>query len=67
MLAEENEQVVEDFLRNHPQFTVRPVSEELGAELGAKVSRDGYLRLYPHQHGTDGFFGACLVLGSKKA
>ena len=40
---------------------MRPVAEELGAELGAKVSRGPFLRLAPHTHGTDGFFGAILL------
>lgn len=61
ILRDENEDVIEDFLARHPEFSVRPVSEELGAELGEKVSRGGFLRLFPHQHGTDGFFGAILV------
>ena len=62
VLREENEAVVEDFLSRHPGWTVRPVAEELGPELGAKVSQGGpYLKLAPHLHGTDGFFGAILV------
>jgi 16S rRNA (cytosine967-C5)-methyltransferase len=61
LLREENEAVVEAFLKEHPEFQVRPVAELLGAELGAKVTRGGFLRLFPHQHGTDGFFGAVLV------
>jgi 16S rRNA (cytosine967-C5)-methyltransferase len=61
VLREENEAVVEDFLAKHPDFSVRPVTEELGPELGAKVSRGPFLRLAPHLHGTDGFFGAILV------
>ncbi|WP_407660006.1 RsmB/NOP family class I SAM-dependent RNA methyltransferase [Hyalangium gracile] len=61
ILREENEAVVEDFLARHPDFSVRPVTEELGPELGAKVSRGPFLRLAPHLHGTDGFFGAILV------
>ncbi len=61
VLREENEAVVEDFLSRHPDFSVRPVSEELGPELGAKVSRGPFVRLAPHTHGTDGFFGAILV------
>jgi 16S rRNA (cytosine967-C5)-methyltransferase len=61
ILREENEAVVEDFLARHPDFSVRPVTEELGPELGAKVSRGPFLRLAPHTHGTDGFFGAILV------
>ncbi|WP_338867375.1 RsmB/NOP family class I SAM-dependent RNA methyltransferase [Myxococcus stipitatus] len=61
VLREENEAVIEDFLSRHPEYTVRPVAELLGAELGAKVGPGPYLRLAPHSHGTDGFFGAVLV------
>ncbi|HEX8822474.1 MAG TPA: RsmB/NOP family class I SAM-dependent RNA methyltransferase [Archangium sp.] len=67
VLREENEAVVEDFLAKHPDFSVRPVTEELGAELGAKVSQGGpFLRLAPHLHNTDGFFGAILVRAKSK-
>ncbi|KFE63160.1 RsmB/NOP family class I SAM-dependent RNA methyltransferase [Hyalangium minutum] len=61
VLREENEAVVEDFLSRHPNFSVRPISAELGPELGEKVSQGPFLRLAPHLHGTDGFFGAILV------
>jgi 16S rRNA (cytosine967-C5)-methyltransferase len=61
VLREENEAVVEDFLARHPDYSVRPVAEELGPELGAKVGPGPFLRLAPHLHGTDGFFGAILV------
>lgn len=61
LLREENEDVVQDFLRAHPGFQVRPASAQLGEAIGAKVTREGFLRLFPHLHGTDGFFGAILV------
>lgn len=61
ILREENEAVVEDFLSRHPDYSVRPVSEELGPELAEKLGPGPYLRLAPHLHGTDGFFGAILV------
>ncbi|MBI3185912.1 MAG: SAM-dependent methyltransferase [Myxococcales bacterium] len=61
VLREENEAVVERFLSRHPELRLIPVEEVLGASLGPKVSRGGYLRLYPHLHGTDGFFGAILA------
>lgn len=61
VLREENEAVIEHFLKHHPEFSVRPVAEQLGPELGAKVSVGPYLRLAPHTHQTDGFFGAILV------
>ncbi|AKQ67548.1 Sun protein [Myxococcus hansupus] len=61
VLREENENVVEDFLAKHPDFSVKPVVELLGPELGEKVGPGPFLRLAPHTHGTDGFFGAVLV------
>lgn len=60
VLREENEGVVEEFLRRHSEYSVLPAVEVLGPGL-ARTTRDGFLRLAPHLHGTDGFFGAVLV------
>jgi 16S rRNA (cytosine967-C5)-methyltransferase len=60
VLREENEEVVASFLARHPEFSVMPITRRLG-ELGEKLGRDGFLRLAPHLHGTDGFFGAILA------
>ncbi len=60
ILKEENEDVVAAFLASHPDFEVMPAGDVLGPELGPKVTRGGFLRTYPHRHGTDGFFGAVL-------
>ncbi|MEW5739150.1 MAG: RsmB/NOP family class I SAM-dependent RNA methyltransferase [Myxococcota bacterium] len=60
LLTEENEGVVRDFLASHPDFEVTPATPWLGEALAARTTRDGMLRLYPHRHGTDGFFGAVL-------
>jgi 16S rRNA (cytosine967-C5)-methyltransferase len=67
VLSEENEKVIEAFLARNPDFSVKPASDELGQELGEKVTRNGFLRLFPHVHGTDGFFGAILVRGAANA
>lgn len=61
VLREENEAVVEDFLAHHPDFSLKPAAERLGPVAGTDTTSGGYLRLYPHRHGTDGFFGALLV------
>lgn len=61
ILRAENEDVLQDFLGRHPEFSVMPVSELLGAELAESLGVGPYLRLAPHLHGTDGFFGAVLV------
>jgi 16S rRNA (cytosine967-C5)-methyltransferase len=60
VLREENEDVVATFLASHGEFEVMPAEAVLGSELGPKVTRNGFLRTWPHLHGTDGFFGAVL-------
>ncbi len=58
LLRAENDAVVERFCARHPDF----LEEDAGAVLAAQgIALPGRrLRLYPHVHGTDGFFGACL-------
>ncbi len=60
LLQEENEAIVEAFLSANPGFTLVDcdgVFEQQKIDL-----RTGkYLRLTPHQHGTDGFFAAVMV------
>lgn len=57
--VEEDEAVVADFISRHPEFVV-----ENGAELfpdwADLFDGSGYLRVWPHRHGTDGFFAARL-------
>lgn len=65
LLREENEGVVENFLASHPDFELVPATPWLGEELAPKVTRGGMLRLFPHRHETDGFFGAVLVRKGK--
>ncbi len=65
LLREENEGVIEHFLAGHPEFSVTPATPWLGESLAAQTTRDGMLRLYPHRHDTDGFFGAVLVRKAK--
>lgn len=54
VLREENEERVAHFLERHPGWRVLPSPT-------APETRSGpFLSLSPHQHGTDGFFGAIL-------
>jgi 16S rRNA (cytosine967-C5)-methyltransferase len=56
--AAENDAVVDAFLSRHPDFTlVRPTLAD------TLLDARGFLRTFPHRHGTDGFFGAVLVRG----
>lgn len=61
LLRDENEAVIEAFLAKHPEFSVADAAKWLGAEVAAKTTTNGMLRLFPHRHDTDGFFGAVLV------
>lgn len=61
ILREEDEDIVADFLGTHPEFSVYPAEKLLPPEVAPKVVRNGFLRLFPHLHNTDGFFGAVLL------
>src|SRR5260370_25472046 len=61
LLPEENEAVVESFLRESPHFTTASV-QEAPEEVRALLDARGYLRCWPHRHDTDGFFAARLEL-----
>ena len=61
LLREENEEVVEGFLKENPQWRLQPASEILGEDRADEIGEAGVLRLYPHLHGTDGFYAAVLT------
>jgi len=59
ILRAENEAVVERFVDAHPAFAPLSCGEILAAQrIG--LAADERLRLWPHLHGTDGFFAAAL-------
>src|SRR5688572_28995938 len=59
ILSEENEAIADDFSRARPQF--RPLScDELLAAQRISLRSGERLRLWPHRHGTDGFFAAAF-------
>jgi 16S rRNA (cytosine967-C5)-methyltransferase len=60
VLNDENDAVVSDFLAAHPEFEPEP-ADALPPTLAKELSagRPG-LSLYPHIHGTDGFYMAAL-------
>ena len=67
LLPQENEAIAQAFSTANPDFSVLPVADVL---LGLKVSEAAslcsgtggeFLRLWPHRHGTDGFFAATWV------
>ena len=66
VLPEENEQIAAAFSATHPGFKSVPVASLLEALKVANAAQlctpDGlYLRLWPHRHGTDGFFASVWI------
>ena len=59
VLHEENEAVVDAFRSAHPQFQALSCAELLAAQR-IEVGAGERLRLWPHLHGTDGFFAAAF-------
>jgi 16S rRNA (cytosine967-C5)-methyltransferase len=60
VLREENDDVVERFLRERPGFVVMTLKEILGKARATELGDGTFLRLLPHVHDTDGFFAAVL-------
>jgi 16S rRNA (cytosine967-C5)-methyltransferase len=64
LLPQENEDIANAFTQAHSDFVALPVMEELTRLKIAQADRlcsGNYLRLWPHRHGTDGFFAAIWV------
>ena len=66
VLPEENEQLAQAFSMSHPDFVPLNVAEELTRlkvnDAAGLCNGEGlHLRLWPHRHGTDGFFAAAWV------
>lgn len=58
---EEGEQVVEGFLRATDEFVSGMADGLLPDAASGMVTKEGYMRSYPHLHGTDGFFAARIT------
>ena len=60
MEPEENEQVIQGFLQNHPEFDIFRPEPALSAECQPLLTPEGFLKTSPHPHRMDGFFTAAL-------
>jgi 16S rRNA (cytosine967-C5)-methyltransferase len=61
LLRDENEAIAEAFGAAHPDFIPLPADEALAAahvDRASELVDNGYLRLWPSRHATDGFFAA---------
>jgi 16S rRNA (cytosine967-C5)-methyltransferase len=67
LIYQENQGVVEEFLAANPNFELKDPKEVLrdsfpamdNLPIGASANSKWW-QLFPHLHGTDGFFGAIL-------
>jgi 16S rRNA (cytosine967-C5)-methyltransferase len=57
---EENEKIIEEFLRRHPEFEIDETMRERLPEKVKPYVKNGQLQILPHYFGTDGFFIAAL-------
>jgi 16S rRNA (cytosine967-C5)-methyltransferase len=55
---EEGEAVVAAFMENNPDYRLENAVDYLPRFVGSPLSRNGFLKTYPHRHGSDGFFSA---------
>ena len=63
ILDEENKEIAEAFLAGHPQFRLVPAADVLRKErIDLKMLE--YFEVWPHIHGTDGFFAAVFERGA---
>jgi len=60
IMKEEGEGVIDDFLASHGDFILEPAIFKGGDNSRRLVCGRGFLKVYSHMHGTDGFFAAKL-------
>ena len=63
-LPEENQEIIERFLADHPRYTLLNCTELL-VQQKIQLDTGKFLQLSPSLHGTDGFFAAALELAGK--
>jgi 16S rRNA (cytosine967-C5)-methyltransferase len=57
VIRQENEGVIEGFLKTHQDFKL----DDAGKYIPRELVSNGYFRVWPHQHGMDGAFGARML------
>jgi 16S rRNA (cytosine967-C5)-methyltransferase len=62
---EENEGVVEAFLKAHPAMALENLAEHAPSWAAELIDEKGFLRTLPHLHRMDGFFAALFTKPSR--
>lgn len=58
---QENILLIEKFLEENPNFKLVNIEDRLLNKENIHTLKDGYIQLFPHIHGTDGFFIAKMI------
>jgi 16S rRNA (cytosine967-C5)-methyltransferase len=58
---EENERVIDGFLKTHEDFHLIPLRQTAPGWAQALVNNRGFLETFPSVHDMDGFFAALLT------
>lgn len=63
ILDQENIHVVNQFLKNNPEFKLVSMENLIPNEENINTLKEGYIQLYPNIHEVDGFFIAKMIKG----
>ena len=58
---EENNNIIKKFLKTNKNFKLVSIEDSFKNSDNLPDLKDGYINLYPHIHGTDGFFIAKMI------
>lgn len=61
ILKDENINMINKFLKENKEFKLLPFDKELKTMENLDTISDGYIQLFSHIHGTDGFFTAKMI------
>lgn len=57
----ENIGIIKKFIKENPEFKLVSIEDEIKSSEDFTNLKDGYIEMFPHIHGTDGFFIAKMV------
>jgi 16S rRNA (cytosine967-C5)-methyltransferase len=60
MEPEENESGIKGFLNKHANFAIEKKATGFPFDTCSFITRDGYLKTFPHLNNMDGFFSICM-------
>ena len=58
---DENKRQIDKFLEENKNFKLISIEDKLDNKENLETLKDGYIQLFPHIHGTDGFYIAKMV------